>query len=114
MFPAGLDLLYLYLLAPVYLGIAIAIDVFKNHPELYRRFMPDPVLVDKSFDVDDDVAAEAARVEGMNSIDASLEVIVMKKLRKVYGPAAQARPALPRSWVVFKSPSQTRMRHCAC
>ena len=25
-----------------------------------------------------------------------------------------ARPALPRSWVVFKSPSQTPTRHCAC
>ena len=25
-----------------------------------------------------------------------------------------ARPALPRSWVVFESPSQTRMAHSAC
>ena len=31
----GIDLLYLYLLAPVYLAIAIGIDLFKNNPNLY-------------------------------------------------------------------------------
>ena len=46
--------------------------------------MPDPVVVDGPFEVDDDVAAEADRVMSLSELDAQHEVIVMKNLRKVY------------------------------
>jgi ABC-type multidrug transport system ATPase subunit len=87
----GKDLIALYCLAPVYLAIAILIDVFKSYPEVYRRCMPDPVVTDKPFEEDDDVAAEGERVDAGR---AQSDVIVMRGLRKVYGPVSKAKVAV--------------------
>lgn len=87
----GKDLVMLYALTPVYLTLTILIDVMKNYPELYRRFIKDPVVEDKPFDEDSDVIAEKERVM---SGRADGDVIVMKDLRKVYGPASYSKVAV--------------------
>lgn len=87
----GKDLVMLYVLTPVYLTLTIAIDTLKNYPELYRRFIKDPVVEDKPFEEDSDVLAEKNRVmKGQ----ADTDVIVMKNLRKVYGPASYSKVAV--------------------
>ena len=42
------------------------------------------------------------------------EFLLLLRMTTERGLVAPARPALPRSWVVFKSPSRTRTRHSAC
>ena len=87
----GKDLVMLYALTPVYLLLTIAIDMLKAYPDIYKKFMKDPVVVDKPFDDDSDVVEEKERV--MRG-DADGDVIVMKDLRKVYGPASYSKVAV--------------------
>ena len=87
----GKDLVMLYLMTVLYLSAAIAMDVLKNYPEYYRRFIRDPEVVDAPFEDDDDVVAERERVLGGG---AEGDVIVMKALRKVYGPKSYSKVAV--------------------
>ena len=87
----GKDLVMLFVLTPVYLTLTIAIDTLKNYPELYRRFIKDPEVEDAPFEDDSDVVAEKDRVM---SGKADTDVIVMKNLRKVYGPASYSKVAV--------------------
>ena len=57
----------------------------------YRRFIRDPEVVDAPFEDDDDVVAERERVLGGG---AEGDVIVMKALRKVYGPKSYSKVAV--------------------
>jgi ATP-binding cassette, subfamily A (ABC1), member 3 len=84
---AGWSLLYMGVESVVYFILAIAIDVGLSYPWIRARLFPDKDRPEKPFDDDSDVTAEAERVRrGQTKGD----VVVINRLRKVYGGAKPA------------------------
>ncbi|KAJ0410416.1 hypothetical protein P43SY_002748 [Pythium insidiosum] len=78
----GYEMLYLVLDTALYLTIAIVADVVLSVPQLKALVVKDPVVTDPApLDVDEDVQAEAARVDSDGAKDA---MVVLSHLRKVY------------------------------
>eukprot|EP01138_Halocafeteria_seosinensis_P011391 gb/GECG01011634.1/.p1 GENE.gb/GECG01011634.1/~~gb/GECG01011634.1/.p1 ORF type:complete len:2040 (+),score=216.84 gb/GECG01011634.1/:1-6120(+) len=79
---AGWPLLYMALEAIFYFLLAVMIDVFLSYPSLRQVVEKDKDVEDKLIEEDEDVLAEAERVQ---KGDADGESIVVRNLRKVYG-----------------------------
>ena len=92
--PCGLgwDLVCLFGMAPVYFTFTVLVDVLKNYPKVYRKFMVDPVVKDRPIEEDDDVAKEAARVTSPASLQN--DVVRLVQLRKVYGGGQKPKVAV--------------------
>lgn len=77
----GLQVLYLYVCAGVYLAGAILVDVAYSYPAIRKRLMRYPHVRDAPHEEDDDVQREAERVR---SGGASEDVIQLDGIRHVY------------------------------
>ncbi|KAF0694859.1 Aste57867_14286 [Aphanomyces stellatus] len=78
----GTDIAYVAVEAVVFPLVAVSIDYALSFPKFRARFHHDPRGESRNIvDMDEDVAAEAARVERG---DAAHDAIVMRNLRKVY------------------------------
>jgi ABC-type Na+ transport system ATPase subunit NatA len=96
---AGDDAFRLFILGPSYLLLAIAIDYCKSYPVIamqISRFTQASLrkVVDEDVEVDEDVLAEAERVEramasDIVDLDAAADIVQVLRLRKVY-PAGGA------------------------
>ena len=62
---AGTDCIYMYSLAVFYMLLTIGIDTVKSKPKYAARFASEELkeVQDAPYEVDPDVAAEAARIE---------------------------------------------------
>jgi ATP-binding cassette, subfamily A (ABC1), member 3 len=78
---AGWPILFMSLETIVYFLGAILIDVLLSYPQIRSVLLPDKNFTDKPSEDDDDVIAEARRVQ---SGKADKDTIVVKGLRKVY------------------------------
>lgn len=78
---AGWPILFMSLETIVYFLGAILIDVLLSYPQIRSVLLPDKNFADKPSEDDDDVIAEARRVQ---SGKADKDTIVVKGLRKVY------------------------------
>ena len=98
---AGTDCVYLYSLSVFYMLLTIGIDTLKSKPKYAARFASEELkeVQDAPYDVDQDVAAEAARIESTAVGSDPEELIRLVKLRKVYKGAAgifRSNPAPPK------------------
>ena len=78
---SGRDIFFLFISAPVMLGVAILIDYAQSYPLVAAKLFRDPKLVDPPMEDDEDVMAEIRRVE---SGGADNDAIKLLHLRKVY------------------------------
>lgn len=78
----GTSLIYLACETVVYLLIAILLDYATNDIKVKKYFSRKDIPVNRSTEVDDDVAKEEKRV--MSGVDKDKDVIQLKQLRKVY------------------------------
>lgn len=92
----GWNIIYMFLLTPIYFCIAVLIDIGLSKPSLRTWMRKDPVVKDAPIQEDPAVAAEAARVDAVmarrkatGSRNASSseddDIVLLHKLRKVYG-----------------------------
>jgi ATP-binding cassette subfamily A (ABC1) protein 1 len=109
---AGTDCIFLYSLAVFYLLLTLAIDTLKSRPKYAAKFASKfqvrelAELVDAPYDIDADVAAEAARVEGSAVGSVPDELVRLVRLRKVYrGPSTMFRSEPSRPKVAVRSMS---------
>jgi len=78
---AGYPIIYMLAESVVYFALAVGIDVLLSYPVIKARLLPDKDVQDKPYEEDDDVVAEAARVDAGR---AASDTIVLQHLRKVY------------------------------
>ena len=83
---AGTDCLYLYALAIVYMMLTIGIDLAKTRPTIGAACASKSLqeVQDGPYDVDEDVAAEARRIDESTPGSVPDELIRLVRLRKVY------------------------------
>ena len=98
---AGTDCIFLYTLAVFYMLLTLAIDTVQSRPVYAAKFASKELkdVQDSPYDVDADVAAEAARIEGSSVGSFDDELIRLVKLRKVYKGARgvfRSQPAPPK------------------
>jgi len=79
---AGYSVLFMALEAVFYFALAIAIDMGLSYPWLRAKLLPDKDHPETIPDDDSDVIAEAKRV---NAGKTDNEIVIVDKLRKVYG-----------------------------
>jgi ABC-type multidrug transport system ATPase subunit len=89
----GKDLWYLYICAPLYFLIVCLVDTVLNFPAIAQRISSDIVVQDPPFAVDEDVAAEAARIDS-TSPGEPRDVVRLRQLRKVYRASSGAKVAV--------------------
>ena len=83
---SGRDIFFLFFSAPIFLGLVVLVDVAGTYPTLAAIFKRDPKITDAAVeDEDEDVVAEAARLEQVTSGAAASDAIALVNLRKVYG-----------------------------
>lgn len=79
---AGWPLIYMACEAVLYFALAVGIDVLLSYPVIRARLLPDKdVTNEKPYSEDEDVAAEARRVD---SGSAAGDTIVLRHMRKAY------------------------------
>ena len=69
-----------------FIALTVALDVLMSNPSVRQRLSRDPVVIDAPFVDDEDVAAEAERVQALcNSGKPAMacEVVLIDRLRKV-------------------------------
>jgi ABC-type multidrug transport system ATPase subunit len=90
---AGTDVLYLFVLTVIYLLLAIAIEYARSKPKIAAWFAPRSLraVEDAPYSVDEDVQAEADRIE-RSAPGSADELIRLVNLRKVYRGSFRSAP----------------------
>ena len=90
----GAMLIYMVAEFLAYCLVILAIEYVQSRPSLRQALFPDPRKAEDPVEEDEDVAAEAARVEAMRAAGAATgaaqDTILISKLRKVYGTGKTA------------------------
>lgn len=83
----GQSIVMLYVMAAVFLLLVLLVEAVRSYPALLQKLRRDPVVREPAPELDEDVAAEEARVRGGG---ADGDAVRVEGLRKVYGSAGRA------------------------